>query len=293
MDNDDYIDAIYLVYTCPVNYEDSNSLYWAFTNEYYTSEAELYDGVEGDFYVFMGYDFVKEKTASGRKLTYNTETIIHESGHLYGLDDYYDYDDTKGPSGGIGKGDMMDHNVGDHNPFSKAILGWITPQVIDSSRLDKNITITLNSFAQSGKSIIICNGWNNTYFDEYYIIDFYTPTGLNALEAGYSGLFSQSGVRIYHIDARLKSASDAHGIWEIYRFNNTDTSHKLIKLVEADNNNDIERSGEAENDDLFHTGEVFRNVKWYDNTNANFEIVVNSIMENPTMSSASITIRLV
>jgi M6 family metalloprotease-like protein len=49
-----------------------------------------------------------------------------------GLPDYYDYDDTTGPKGGVGGWDMMDYNGGDHNAFSKYLLGWIDPLVIRS-----------------------------------------------------------------------------------------------------------------------------------------------------------------
>ena len=277
-DGDGYIDSIYLIYTAPVNYTADDSLYWAFSYEYNTDQYEYYDNVEADFCTFIGYDFLFEDLASKKNVIYNTETIIHESGHLFGLDDYYDYDSTLGDDGGIGGGDMMDYNVGDHNPYSKLILGWTTPTVIDASKLSRDITIDLSSFGSSGDCIIICNGWNNTYFDEYYIIDFYTPDGLNAIEAGYSGLFSNSGIRIYHIDATLKSASDANGVWEMTKYNNSDAKYKLIKLIQADGLNEIENSDEyGDNDDLFYQGTTFKDIKWYDNTSADFRIYVEMI----------------
>lgn len=60
-------------------------------------------------------------------------TLIHECGHALGLPDYYRYvapDDDGRSSGdalgrGIGTFDMMDGNVGDHNGFSKWMLGWV------------------------------------------------------------------------------------------------------------------------------------------------------------------------
>ena len=71
--------------------------------------------------------------------------IIHETGHALGLPDYYDYDDTVGPRGGVGGLDMMDYNWGDHNCFSKWILDWIQPTVV-SSIADAR-TIALNPSA--------------------------------------------------------------------------------------------------------------------------------------------------
>lgn len=289
-DGDGYIDALYIMYSAPVNYdEDVDSLYWAFAYEYYTMTEEYYDTVEADFYAFIGFDFFYEALASGTSVIYNTETIIHESGHLFGLDDYYDYDSSNGKTGGIGGGDMMDYNVGDHNPFSKIILGWTTPIIIDSDYLTSPLTYDLSPFESSGDCIIICSGWNNSFFDEYYVIDFYTPTGLNQLEAGQCGLFSTKGIRIYHVDATLASPSEANGIWEICKNNNANTTDKLIKLIQADGLDEIEIENHyGDNDDLFQASIGYTNIRWNDNTSANFEIIVNSI----TNSKANVTIQL-
>lgn len=288
LNGDNYIDSIYLVYTAPIDYQSDDSLYWAFSSQYFTEDYEYYDNVEADFYCFMGYDFLFEELANGNRITYNAETIIHESGHLFGLDDYYDYDDTKGPDGGIGGGDMMDYNVGDHNAFSKIMLGWVKPMVIDANNITSDITIDLESFSKSGDCVVICNGWENSFFDEYYVIDFYTPDGLNSLEAGYGGLFSENGIRIYHVDATLKDPSDAYGVWEVYKYNNSDTSHKLIRLVQADDLEEIEKDNAySDNNDLFQGKEKFTNIKWYDNTSCKFEIVVNLV----SSTSAQITIK--
>jgi len=60
----------------------------------------------------------------------NPSTIIHETGHALGLADYYDYDDSVGPRGGMGGLDIMDGVWGDHNAYSKWILGWLHPEVV-------------------------------------------------------------------------------------------------------------------------------------------------------------------
>ncbi len=275
-DQDGYIDALYIIYTCPVNYSSDDSLWWAYTYEYMTEDPEYYDGVEADYYFFAGYDFMFETPACGKELKYNAETFIHETGHILGLDDYYDYDDTVGPNGGLGGGDMMDYNVGDHNPFSKMILGWVTPYVVTN----ETGTVNLSSFGSSGDCILICKNWNGTYFDEYYVIDYYTPDGLNDFEAGFSGLFSTSGIRIYHVDATLTS-KEVYSIWEIYQSNNSDTSHKLISLVQASGSNSIEENNDySSNSDLFKEGTSFTNAKWYNNTACNFTLTFNKVENN-------------
>lgn len=286
-DKDGYIDSIYFIYTCPYNSTDDESLYWAYTYEYYTDDYEYYDNVEADFYVLASYHFLFDELANGSKVKYNLETYIHETGHLLGSDDYYDYDESIGPYGGIGGGDMMDYNVGDHNPFTKIILGWTTPYLMGNT----SSTIRLNSFSSTGDVLMIPKSFNGTYFDEYYLIDFYTPDGLNESEAGYSGLFDVSGIRIYHVDATLKDPSDAWAVWEIYKYNNSDTSHKLIKLIEADGNNHIENEnyGYSEDTDLFKEGSSYKNSKWYDGTYTNF--IINVINIENTYAEIEIIIK--
>ena len=68
----------------------------------------------------------------------DTHTYIHETGHFLGLNDYYSDTPTYSP---IGKHDMMDANVGDHNSYSKMLLGWTKPYLVTG-----NGTIDLNEF---------------------------------------------------------------------------------------------------------------------------------------------------
>lgn len=280
-DHDGYIDSIYFVYTTDYNSTDDSSLWWAFTTEYFTEDYEYYDNVEVDFYTFFSYQFIFDEL-QGKKVQYNAETIIHETGHLLGLTDYYDYDNTVGPSGGIGGGDMMDYNVGDHNAYSKLLLGWVTPLVVSG----QTTTVELESFAESGDCVFIFNEWNGTFFDEYYVIDFYTPTGLNEFCKGSSGLFSTSGIRIYHVDATLNNPEDCYSIFDVTKCNNTDSSHRLISLVEADGRGNIDNNGYSENSDLFQVNDKLANVKWYTGEKAKFTVTVTSI----TSTKATITI---
>ena len=274
-DGDSYLDGLYLVYTAPVNYTNDDSLYWAFTYEYFTSSVEPYDGVEPDYYCFFGYDFLDEELANGTTIAINTETIIHESGHMLGLDDYYDYEENKGPKGGLGGADMMDYNIGDHNTYSKAILGWVNPYVVNGY----DITIDLGKAAETGESIIVLNEWHDTYFDEYLLIEYYTPTGVNALEAGFSGQFSRSGIKIYHIAAGLDEAKNVEDQWSVTKNNNSNTTNKMIAYIEADNNNSIQTTLEAHDADLFQAGSDLSFTTWYDGTVANIYIEILEIGE--------------
>lgn len=275
-DNDGMIDALYIVYTAPVSYSTSESaetpsdFWWAFTYEYYTEDYEYHDGKEADFYMFFGYDFLFETPACGKKIALNCETIIHETGHVLGLDDYYDYGtDHEEDNGGLGGGDMMDYNVGDHNPFSKMLLGWTDPYV---ARAD--CAITLRSFGESGDCVMICKN-EESPFSEYFIIDYYTPDGLNEFEAGNSGLFSTEGVRVYHVNATM-TTSEVASIWDIYEYSNgtKNAKDKLIALVEADGNNDIEDGCCSDNDDLYSIGKgsSIKGLKWRNGSSAGFVV---------------------
>ena len=274
-DGDTYIDAIYIVYSHHVEY-DSDSIWWAFTDQYFTKDYEYYDNVEANFYCFIGYDFLFEEPRSGVKIKYNCETFIHETGHLLGLDDYYDYDDSDYYNmGGLGGCDMMDNNVGDHNPYSKTILNWITPEVIDEAS-DINKTIKLRKFQDSGDAIILCKQCNNTFYDEYYILSFYTPDGLNKLEVGYGGLFSIPGVVLYHVSAAIKD-SEVASVWDMTKNNNASSKVKLIELIEADGKDNISRGGNSTNSDLFLQTMTINNLSWNDGDNVKFNIYINEI----------------
>ena len=284
-DGDGYIDALYIIYTAPVDYENAD-YWWAFTYEYFTETEEKYDGVEADFYTFLGYEFFDETLMDQKtKISINTETIIHESGHILGITDYYDYDADNGPAGGIGGGDMMDANVGDNNPFTKMLLGWAAPTLVCDSA-----EITLSSFGKTGECIILAKDWNGSVFGEYYVIDYYTPDGLNELEKGNAGLFSVDGIRIYHVDATLKdnSSDEYGGIWDIYSYDNSSTEHKLLSLVQANGRNTIETKNDySSNKDLFASGSVISGLKWYDGTSVDFTITVSSISNGTATLSVS------
>ena len=239
----------------------------------------------------------------------DAHTYIHETGHMMGLDDYYTYDGGIGPIGGI---DMMDYNIIDHDVFSKFAYGWIKPMVVSGS-----CEITLNSAAETGESILIPTGdsWNGTAFDEYLLLEYYTPTVLNQQdsEKKYAGNnkqgFTERGVRIFHVDARLVTA-DYSGGWGSYSYTDTikfvepykdasgvtkatytmvgasnsisrsktglNSSFKLISLIPADNVL-LTKNG-ATNDALFQDGDSFSVSKY----GANFLANVNTMDDGTT-----------
>lgn len=221
-DGDGYLDAVWLVYSTP--YDQGSDLFWAFTT--WASLTGDVDGVTPCCYAWASYKFLMEQDyrplgTTSYKNSADAHTFIHETGHMMGLDDYYSYDydyASTNPRGNadtpVGGNDMMDFNIGDHDSFSKYVLGWLNPVVVTKEMLDVNNTLSLQSLQESGKALLIpiykdgSMDYNQTPFDEYLIVEYYTPTGLNAKDVSGYGLskqrmYSQKGVLVYHVDARV------------------------------------------------------------------------------------------
>ncbi len=206
-DHDGFVDSVYLIYSAP--YQTRSSLFWAYTS-FDTGgigSTHLLDPV-ANAYAWSSFDFLNVFNNKP-----DAHTLIHETGHLFGLADYYNtsssvlsypgdgsqYANTYGPTGRV---DMMDYSVGDHTVYSKLAMDWTRPKVVTDSG-----TLTLRPFAWEGDSILIKNDWNGSAMDEYLALEFYAPTGLNYADAkqayGSVRLMGDYGVKVYHVDARL------------------------------------------------------------------------------------------
>lgn len=302
LNDDGYIDALYFIYSTPVYYGDSHffdknqsDLWWAYVYQYFTEDYEYYDGVEANYYLWAGYDFIDEAfTYKDNKDSYiriNASTYIHETGHMLGLEDYYDYYENDGPDGGLGGADMMDYNVGDHSSFSKIMMNWTNPIVASSGDYE----VKIKPFESSGDVILVTNDWKDSYFDEYFLIDYYTPTGLNAAQAGYNGLFSISGIRIYHVYSIIDSTKgkqyNDNGYYSMFSYNNSDTHFRLISLIEADDDNTIPKTWVAEDGDLFQQGQVFGGNVHADYLYYNRKLI-DFIIEVKSITPSEATIRI-
>lgn len=192
MDNDGFVDGIWFVYNDD-RYEKCEN-YWPYTY-WYTGNSKINFSVYANCSVYFTYE--------GNDNGLDGHTLFHETGHMLGLDDYYVTGNTSKTSA-LGGLDMMDYNIGDHNAFSKFSLGWTNPYVVEDDSI-----ITLRPFEKTGDSIIIpTNSFNDSAFSEYIILEYYTPTGLNAFDAenayvNRSKYFTKNGIRMFHVDARL------------------------------------------------------------------------------------------
>ncbi len=295
--NDGCIDAVYLIYSAPVDYDNAD-FYWAYVTWYYGDTQ--YDGLDAYYYLFASFEFMDESTSrdsgSGYNkidgLKINADTYIHETGHLLGLDDYYDYDERSGCNEGLGGADMMDYNVGDHGVYSKIMLGWLSPTVVNETK-----TVTLQPSVSNASAILIPLNFDNSYFSEYLLIDLYSATGLNELHSKqaqtsdavlYGG--ASYGVRIYHVSSSVTN-SYSTDYQSFTDYNNSDTKYALVKLVEADGTKKFSNSdGSAAKSDLWLAGSSllgkFPSYTRNDGKKINFDVAIDSV----TATQARITV---
>lgn len=237
-DNDGYIDGVWCIYSCP-NYKNGGPQtdygnYWAYTSWGNQSNNIERPDVNNPIYNLFGwasYDFMYDSGMS----QIDARTYIHETGHFLGLNDYYSDLMSYNP---IGKIDMMDANIIDHNSYSKMLLGWTKPYVVQG-----NTTIELSTMHNENSLIVIPSDnttlENNTFdpFSEYILIEYYTNENLNNYDSvnTYSnGLKAPSnkGIRIYHVDNRrfVVDTSNDMNI-SCYEYNDSITLDKTHKLA--------------------------------------------------------------
>lgn len=188
-------DAVYFVYLAPYSgMEDGrsarSSMMWAFT---VNDPAPI---CWSSYYMMH----VRDNGAV------DAHTYIHEFGHMLGLRDYYDansYSDLSACSP-LGRMDMMDCSLGEHNAFSKMMLDWMRPYVPTGE-----CEITLRPSSGNGDALLLpLTTYNGTPYDEYLLLEYYTPSYLNAADATLRtdpkmSLMKKSGIKAYHVDGRL------------------------------------------------------------------------------------------
>lgn len=188
---DGYVDLVWIVYSHPTT---TSGDWWAYVT-YTSNKAGTPTNPVAKTLGYASIDWMESKFNG-----FDAHTYIHETGHTFGLDDYYCYNNAWSP---FGKIDMMDSNIGDHNAYSKFSLGWLKPLVVDDSAL-----ITLRSTSLTGDCFIVpSQNYNGTAFDEYLMFEFITPEGLNEQDykVTYQGVpgYSNPAIRVSHVDARV------------------------------------------------------------------------------------------
>ena len=241
-DNNGVIDSIVLVNTLDIDGDTNFKWAYRYWNIYTDSEGYYYeyDGVSANDYLWMSCGFLHEEYDANGDVNYdvtnsiNTYTAIHEFGHVLGADDYYNTAaEGEHPMDGC---DVMDYMTGDHNAYTKFNYGWLTTSRLVTTT--GSVTLTLEDFSKNGDTIIIANNWNPDLgaYQEYYVVVYYTMTGLNGDGYGYFGC---DGILVYHVNSSLYTEEiDGETYYDVYN-NNTDpsdqygTEDNLIEFVKS------------------------------------------------------------
>ena len=291
-DGDGLIDSVIMIYAedYTPSYDENGDLYWAYRFwDYWDDDlkgmdvgvTESKESPNAFSYFWASLSFFYDGVGGTQGNGVDSHTLIHEFGHMLGADDYYNTDDSASePTGGL---TMMAYNVLDHDSFNKLQYGWVNPYYVTGST-----EITINSFTETGDCILLADegGWNGTAFDEYVLIEYYTPTGLNALDGNTAydgrGTLNQSGVRIWHVDNRLylydpstnrekgwasdsQIASGDFGNYGVdFAINNSDANYysaasnsfNALSLISSKGTR-FTKDRSAQNKDLFQAGDEF------------------------------------
>lgn len=247
LDKDGVIDCIYLMYDHMVDYSYKNMFYWAYTAS--SQSSVTYNNTKMGKFIWCGYDFLIKDNKEC-----NTQTLIHETGHLFGLDDYYDYATSQGTTkGGLAGADLMDNDngspSGDHNSYSKSILGWTKPKIVTT---ESEITIKIKPLQEEGDLIILPSHYDESksLYQELFILEYYTPTKLQEIDKP----FSSNGIRLLHVNGNLTSKGT-------FKYDNSYTQEKFISQITTSKGDTYLSSTSKRSDEtLFSKGEKLERV---------------------------------
>lgn len=216
-DGDGQLDALAVIWTGPIG--EWATFWWAVAPRFGDSSFRA-GGKSIGFYSWQGIVNNWEDPGSA----FSPRILIHETGHNIGLPDYYDYKPEVGPAGGLGNFDMMDSTRHDHNCFSKMMLGWLTPTVVNAGG-----SYRLRPSSEAGDCLLLLpRGRKSFPFGEYFLLENRRRDGNDSADLAGGGLV------IWHADARLNSGQTD------FLYNNSTTAHKLLRAMESDGEEEIE-----------------------------------------------------
>ena len=265
-DGDGDIDMFYVIYAGPNT--NWGSFWWGYQPTWLNIWPFSYQ-VNGKTLSKYSFQF-QSQNAAGQ---FSPHVIIHETGHALGVPDFYQYPGGGGPAGGVGTLDVMDGTLGDHNCFSKWTLGWLTPKMVANYGSQ---TIQLRASGTSEDCVMIIPGASAAgQFSEYFMVQNRTKAG-NDNDPGWPG----GGMMIWHVDATAGKN---------YAYDNSNTPHKLLRLMEADGLEQIQQGIRANAADFYAAGRAFTPISvpnsFLYNGNSSFVSVTNFTPAQPTMSA--------
>ena len=334
VNGDGFFDGLYLIYGSP-DYKTASlgsgaSEMWMAIKGSSTIGSADVDNPSPNLYMWASYDTIypsreialarteksqfSEEAYAGHSISYeliHTHTLIHEVGHSFGLDDYYTYGgDTLYPT----EGNMQSLTIMGHDPMSLMLYNWVKPIVPGDS-----MSIDINDFQSSHDLILLTPEWNDldSPFDEYILLELYSPTGLNKYDAvehpvSYGGegidTFNAVGIRIWHVDERLaiKTGKETteHGdfmfdprVDNVFEVADNTPAHNIeefkndfkLYLVRNDKEYDYSTASYMRKTDFFYEGDKFtiedyasqfpNSGKLYNGKDLGWEVSIDSIYE--------------
>ena len=238
-DDDGYVDGIIVVFSgCGAEWSPGNNNLWPHASslgsyDYTTNDASA----NGGNIIVSSYAVCPELSGGG---DCNTSVIrpmgvyAHEFGHVIGLPDLYDRDDSDGDSEGVGEWCLMASGswlgVGGDTPahmsaWCKYQLGWLDPIVLSNNTNGVEIPqIETEAYA--------LKIWEDDYeHDRYFLIE-------NRQAIGFDSDINGTGLMIYHIDESRAYGSSRWSGGPV----NDDASHKMVDLEEADGANNLDNN---------------------------------------------------
>ena len=155
------------------------------------------------------------------------QTMIHETGHSLGIDDYYSYTtgNNEGDDPKLWTDAMMFGNTSDQDGFAKMLLGWIPKDkvwVITDKQVynpgtkqwdaydTESYTLALGSYARTGDLALIIpkknetEGWDWLY-DQFIMVEYYKNELNDNIKPTKTDTrpVTEDGLRIFHIYGKL------------------------------------------------------------------------------------------
>lgn len=278
--NDGLIDSVIFIYSVDMTIYSADPWWaWVYTPEEELSDNQPYlDGMELGYYMWASFHFMFEELNAD--VITNTETYIHEMGHLFGLADYYSESHEYGKLGGF---DMMDFNIGDHGPLNKLLLGWESPFVVNKGTYNVNLD-SYASYDPGGDRVLIIpksySTFDNTYgYSEYLVVMYYQPSGLYDAHMEFEMTPGEQGLVIYHVNATLKRSAN---FWEMFQYENYYLNDKpFIQILEANKANSLPGNSYLTSNAFLKSGGLnLSSFKWHDGSSINIELTVGNLGDN-------------
>lgn len=249
---DGKLDAVYVHFAGPDT--GWGSVWWS--NESTASDPTLYE--DGSVRLWNMVLLAENSSNS-----WAARTIIHETGHVLGLPDYYSARSQTGQGSdhsGILTFDMMMQNMGDHNGYSKWLVGWLPEEKItrivaneDGISVTRNgevlehhdavdgdtpsVDATLGAYAGDDASetggIVVVSNQDTGMFSSLYLVEYDRYAGnqsVRYLDAALAEHELPSGFRVFRVRGELTDDGSDYANSNLYG-----TVHsQLIELVDPD-----------------------------------------------------------